>query len=249
MVLREDGDAVIAIGQPAHAWISGQLARAWSPRPEPFAEVCLAAEQHDLGMAASDASPLLNPDTGLPRSFMELPTEVHLELWTRAPQLALAQSRYAALLVSLHGTLLYEYRDFSRASEEVRSRVDAYRDGQRRLQEELAASLRADPMYAPYASDEAIAHNRLLIAAWDAISLMICMGNLPYTVKRPDQIELSALDSDGARVRLDPWPLEPDRLVVRCDGRRLEGRYTSEEELGSALADAPWRTLEFELVP
>ena len=105
MVLREDGDGVIAIGQPAHAWVSGQLARAWGndafPAPEPREEVCLAAEQHDLGMAACDVAPALNPDTGRPQSFLEMPVATHLELWARAPRLARSQSRYPALLVSL----------------------------------------------------------------------------------------------------------------------------------------------------
>src|SRR2546430_17152626 len=109
VILREDGDAVIAIGQPAHAWLSGQLARAWGnerfPAPEPREEVCLAAEQHDIGMAAWDAEPRPNPETGRPLSFMEMPTSVHLELLTRAPRLALAPGRYAALLVSLHSPL------------------------------------------------------------------------------------------------------------------------------------------------
>ena len=58
MLLREDGDAVVCIGQPAHAWLSGQLARNWALDPvEPYEEVCLAAEQHDLGMAEWDALP------------------------------------------------------------------------------------------------------------------------------------------------------------------------------------------------
>ena len=59
MVLREDGDGVLCIGQPAHAWVSGQLARAWGNERfgafAPREEVCLAAAQHDLGMAAWDA--------------------------------------------------------------------------------------------------------------------------------------------------------------------------------------------------
>jgi len=29
MLLRAHDDAVVCIGQPAHAWVSGQLARAW----------------------------------------------------------------------------------------------------------------------------------------------------------------------------------------------------------------------------
>jgi hypothetical protein len=249
MVLRHDGDAIIAIGQPAHAWVSGQLARAWSPPPEPREEVCLAAEQHDIGMAAWDSEPRVNPETGLPTSFMEMPTEVHLDLWTRGPRLALAQGRYAALLVSLHGTLLYEHRDFSRASEDLRRRVEEYRNDQRAFQDGLIASLRADPRYAPYVEGDALERNRRLVAAWDAISLMLCMRNLPYTVARPERIELSALDAEGARVRLDPWPFEPDELVVCCEGRRLVGRFKTDDELRSALASAPWRTLEFELVP
>jgi hypothetical protein len=252
MVLREDGEAVVAIGQPAHAWISGQLARAWGnerfPAPEPREEVCLAAEQHDLGMAAWDSEPRVNPETGRPQSFMEMPTDVHLELWTRAPRLALVQSRYAALLVSLHGTLLYEYRDFSRMPEETRRAVEAYRADQRDLQDELVRSLRGDPRYAPHVEPEALEHNRRLVAAWDAISLMICMRRLPYAIERPAPIELTACDSGGARVSLDPWPFGGDRLLLRCEGRRLEGRFQSDIELRDALAAAPWLTLEFELV-
>jgi hypothetical protein len=253
MVLREDGNAVVAIGQPAHAWLSGQLARNWGnerfPAPEPREEVCLAAEQHDVGMAGWDAEPSLNPSTGLPQSFMEMPTDVHLDLWTRAPQLALVQGRYPALLVSLHGTLLYEYRDFSQAPEEVRRRVDEYRAGQRALQEELIESLRADPRYAPHASEAAVARNRRLVAAWDAMSLMLCMRRLPYTVDAGEAIEMTPLDDEGVRVRLDPWPFGADPVTVRCEGRTLAGRSRSDDELRSALATAPWRTLEFELVP
>ena len=253
MILRDDGAAVIAIGQPAHAWISGQLARAWGndrfPAPEPREEVCLAAEQHDLGMAAWDAAPRLNPETGRPMSFMEMPTEVHLDLWTRAPRLALVQGRYAALLVSLHGTLLYEYRDWSRAPEETRQAVDAYREDQRAFQEELIGSLESDSRYAPYVERETLDHNRRLVAAWDAISLMLCMRRLPYTVERPSRFVLSALDAEGVRARLDPWPFGGETLTVRCEGRRLEGRFQSDDELRAALAAAPWLTLDIELVP
>jgi uncharacterized protein DUF3891 len=253
VILREDGDAVIAIGQPAHAWLSGQLARAWGnerfPAPEPREEVCLAAEQHDLGMAAWDSEPRLNPETGRPMSFLEMPTEVHLELWTRAPRLALVQGRYAALLVSLHGTLLYEYRDWSRAPEETRRAVEAYREDQRELQDELVRSLAADPRYAPYVEPETLDHNRRLVAAWDAISLMLCMRRLPYTIERPERMELSEAGSGGARARLDPWPFGGESLSVRCEGRRLEDRFRTDDELREALAVAPWQTLEIELVP
>src|ERR1700683_1776724 len=98
MLLREQGDAVIAIGQASHAWISGQLARAWGnerfPAPEPREEGGLGGAQHDIGMAEWDLRPTLNRDTGLPHSFIELPVATHIGLWAAAPNKLLSQSRY-----------------------------------------------------------------------------------------------------------------------------------------------------------
>src|SRR5258705_11724462 len=58
----------VAVAQPAHAWISGQLARAWGNERfgtvEPLAEVCLAAEQHDVPWIEWERRPALDPRTG-----------------------------------------------------------------------------------------------------------------------------------------------------------------------------------------
>src|SRR5947209_18957504 len=118
MLLRQDARGVLAIGQPAHAWLSGQLARAWGNEQfgsvEPWEEVCLAAEQHDAGWRTLDLEPSLNPQTGLPHSFMETPIDVHLRLWTEGPRSLLALSRYADLHASSHGCRLYCRRDPTR---------------------------------------------------------------------------------------------------------------------------------------
>lgn len=221
MLLRPDGDAVIAIGQPAHAWLSGQLARAWSPTPRE--EVCLAAEQHDIGMAAWDGAPKLNPETGLPRSFMELELDDHLEIWWRAAPLVIPQSRYAALLVSMHGTALYERRNLDD------DRVRAFLQGQRELQARLGRGF--DP-------DE-VRRDQRLIWTWDSLSLGLLLGWEPFT-----------LNYVGIEVRdgtLDPWPFAQPRVGVRCEGRRLAGRYDQEAAMREALEAAPWVTLEIEL--
>src|SRR5919112_1125479 len=110
MLLRPDGDEFLCIGQASHAWISGQMARAWAEPFEPYEDVCLAAEQHDVGMAEWDLEPSLNPETGLPMGFTEMPFAVHSELWLAAPKKLVTTSAYAAALVSLHGTRLYELR-------------------------------------------------------------------------------------------------------------------------------------------
>jgi len=221
MLLRPDGDDVIAIGQPAHAWLSGQLARAWREPFEPWEEVCLAAEQHDVGMAAWERRPTLNQQTGLPRSFMELTLDEHLEIWWSAAPLVLPQSRYAALLVSMHGTALYERRNRDDA------RVRAFLDGQAELRARLLETLRADPRTAPFAADEIVRRNQQLVWRWDSLSLGLLL--------------------EWEQLGLDPWPFREDRVSLRCEGRRLSGRFDDEEAMRAALDAAPWVTLELDL--
>src|SRR5260370_36187112 len=99
MLLRQDGSGVLAIGQPSHAWLSGQLARAWGNDRfglvEPLEEVCLAAEQHDVGWDARELEPLYDPDTGYPRSVMAVPLDVHLHLFIDGRRRTVSQSRYS----------------------------------------------------------------------------------------------------------------------------------------------------------
>ncbi len=50
---------MLLISQPAHAWVTGQMARQWGN--EQFVtlmeEVCLAAEQHDIGFRSWEEAP------------------------------------------------------------------------------------------------------------------------------------------------------------------------------------------------
>ena len=229
MLVRPDGDAVVCIGQPAHAWLSGQLARAWSPRPEPWEEVCLAAEQHDVGMASWDAAPELNPATGLPYAFTEMPLATHLRLWTEAPSRMIPQSRYAALLVSMHGTALYGMRDLEKMDPGEAGAVRSYLEGQRVLQERLGAGF--DP--------EQVRRNQKLLWLWDFLSLGLLLGWAPSSL---DGVTLS-------EDTIEPWPFEGPRVVLRTEGRRLEGRFDDEGEMRAALEAAPWVDLEFALTP
>jgi hypothetical protein len=250
LLLREHNGGVIAIGQASHAWISGQLARAWGNAHfgavAPWEEVCLAAEQHDIGMSAWDLAPTRNPDTGLPHSFIEMPLAVHLRLWTEGPPRLLSQSRYAALLVSMHGRRLYERRDLSRLSNSAADAVRAFIETRREFEAELLASLDPDP--------ELIARNSQLIWIWDYMSLALCLDWLPATVRKvptedePVDLILRATDKPR-RLALDPWPCAEQAVTVRCEGRGLTGTYRTDGALAEAFASAPWHTLSFELAP
>ncbi len=235
MLLCRHADELIAVGQPAHAWVSGQLARAWgNPRfgaPDPHEEVCLAAEQHDAGMAAWETRPTLNPESGLPRSFMELTLDEHLEIWWSAAPLVMAQSAYAALLVSMHGTALYERRDLSRLAPSDVEKVQGFLAGQRELQEHLGAALDAD---AP-----GVRRNQRLIWTWDSLSLGLLLGWEPFTLAAVPTADGES-DVDVRNRSLDPWPFATPTVTLRYDGRRLGGRYADEAAMRRALAAAPW---------
>jgi hypothetical protein len=256
VVIREDGDGWIAIGQPAHAWVSGQLARAWGnarfPVPEPREEVCLAAEQHDLGMAAWDAAPALNAETGRPQSFQEMSVATHVELWARAPRVARSQSRYLALLVSLHGTTLYGMRDLEHEPPAVAATLREYFDRQRAVQDELLGTLRDDPRYAAHATAEAVDRNRRFVFAADGLSLALCMDRFPATMRDVPAAGGATdvtIDGTGPYATVDPWPFRAERVDVHCDGRRLTGRFDDEAAMRAALDAAPWLTLSFRLSP
>jgi hypothetical protein len=240
VVLRRDREGAIAIGQPSHAWLSGQLARAWGndsvPAPEPFEEVCLAAEQHDIGMAAWDLAPTLNAETGLPHSFMEMPLDDHLALWSAAAGKLVRQSAYAALLVSMHGTALYEMRDLDRMDPEDAAKVRRFLAERREEQDALLAALGVDR--------EAVRRNQRLIWTWDYVSLGLCLDWAPA-----DGPDIRMEPAGEMRVALGPWPFRERSLTVRCEGRRLAGGYSSEAEMRAALDRAPLVPLAWELLP
>jgi hypothetical protein len=217
MLVRPDGDSVLCIGQASHAWISGQMARAWAAPFEPHEEVCLAAEQHDVGMAEWDLAPTLNPDTGLPHGFTEMPFEVHSRLWLEAPTKLVTTSVHAAALVSLHGTRLYELREPTPEVEDFLRRQEEFRRG--------LGFERAD-----------LEPGSTLVWIWDYLSLAALLG-------WEGEVEGYRVDGRG----VTPWPFREPTLTVRCEARRLAGRFSDEERMRDALARVPAETLELQL--
>lgn len=258
----DEQHGLIVITQPAHAHVSGQLARAWgnafvgefSPREE----VCLAAELHDIGWLAWEASPTLNSETGTPHSFLDLPTKAHIDIWSGAARTMLVLNRYAALLVSLHGTGLYARYGAKRDSQpqQVRDIVQRFMDDLRLLQQELIEELLCDAWYAPFADERIIDRNRRLLAAWDVMSLNICMGiREPHIIAHVPSVDgettitMQPLDTRPDHVAVHPWPFRDSSVSVRFDGRVLKERFTDEAHMRMALDQAAWLSLTATLEP
>jgi hypothetical protein len=260
MLYRESAEGRIAITQPMHAWVSGQLARAWGNQQfgevRPREAVCLAAEQHDIGHIPWEQMPRLNERTGLPYSFYEMPRQWHVQLWSVAARMVLPQGRYAALLVSLHGTVLYESYDPAKDTPENAQTVEAYLTQERAFQQELITSLRSDAFYAPYATDEMIVHNRRLIQLWDALSLYICFARQQAQIIQqvptaiiPTTLTITPRNDEATQFTVTPWPFSANEVILTYEGRYLNETFSDEAVMRETLQRAPWVTLETRLLP
>lgn len=246
MLLRRDEEGVLAIGQLSHAWLSGQLARAWGnerfPGPDPREEIALGAEQHDIGWAQFDLAPGISARSGLPRSFLETSVEEHLEIWSGAPDRLLSVSEHAALVVSLHGGALSELRLQAAADGEhlLRQHIAAEHERQARLRQRLGIS------------EEQTRLIQRQMWTWDGLSLALCHGWDPFAAHEvPERDGLGEVElriaGDGS-ITLDPWPFSVPTVEVRCEGRRLADSYQSEDSMQRDLEEAPRTTLTFRLV-
>jgi Protein of unknown function (DUF3891) len=263
MVLRHDRAGVLAVGQASHAWLCGQLARAWGNERfgavEPLDEVALGAEQHDVGMARWDLEPARHPETGLPKSFMEMGAQANAGLWSRGPQRLVTQSRYAALLAIMHGRRLYQGFDLDRASAADAAAVTAFRRHAAELEGSLLEALRGDPLTAPHAGAERLARNSQLVWTWDLVSLTLLSDWAPRTLEAVPTADGGAVDIALDAVAgkpgrdlvhsLDPWPFSTPEVRVHCEGRRLTQGLPDDDALARGLAQAPWETVEFTLAP
>lgn len=258
MLARPQDDGRLFIGQPAHAWLSGDLARAWGNETfgtfAPREEVCAAAAQHDIGMTSYDLAPTLNESTGYPATFMEMPRELHVGCWSGAAESLLPQSRYVALLVSLHGTGLYGYVNLEGENERTKRLVHDHLHREQELQERLIEELRDDPLYRDAVETRRLARNKRLIQVWDLMSLRICMGFSSEVVERVPTVDDNAplmmtASDEGSTIELGPWPFREQEVHLAIEGRLLVRPARTHEELRAMWEAAPFRSLRFTLRP
>lgn len=224
MLFRLAQPVPLAISQPAHAWISGQLLRAWAtPLPEP---VLLAAEQHDIGWLDWETDPGFDPATGRPFLFRHLGAAVHAPMWARGIERARAAwGTHVGLLVSRHGCVIYtRFTDRSRMAPADADAAERFLATQRAFQAGWAEALGLD--------DAQLARETALIALSDTLSLALC-GEVaaPVALELPDgpRLQLEPTDTPD-RFTLDPWPFRPGPLVVEAEARPMppEARFADE---------------------
>ena len=177
-----------------------------------------------------------------------------MAIWRGAARRLLAQSRYAALLVSLHGTSLYERIDPDAYPPEVAAAIRDYVAGEQALQASLSAGLDAAE----------VDRNRRLLLALDRFSLALCHGRATTLEELGAPIAVApapearrrggARRPRGAAGDGDRAPGRSRRGRSRRSGwssaaRRAASRVRSRDAgaARAALAAAPWVPLRWEL--
>jgi Protein of unknown function (DUF3891) len=267
MILQDRGDHLLVIRQTDHGVLSGFFARAWGndhfARPELLESFCLAVREHDNGWAEWELEPELDPKTRIPYTFMSIPTEQHVALYLRGIERLVDVDRYAALLVSLHCSGLY---DRARATmpgfsaKYVKSSesqlVNDFLQKLKLQQLRLKVDLRTNPATKVFAEEKSLERYSRLLESLDRLSLCFCMNTLESVTI--DDVPLSgeseAIDwvlrsGDNNGVILAPYPFRKSPLEVSILARRLpKCLYGNNLDFQRALALAPYFALNFTLL-
>ena len=245
MLVRDAGEAWQIVLQTDHADLCAELARAWRPRPEPFGSVLTATERHDDGWAVWEQAPLVEPETGRPLNFLDVPVPAHLTFYRACIAAVSDQDPYAGLLISMHGAGIYRQRygtdlalSLTRAAEVAEQVEEFVAEQEASHPVRLAATGHSD--------DERWADYHLL-QLYDRLSLYFCMRD----VENGESWEIGdyRLAPLGPwRVTVDPYPFvdSPARfsLVRRLVPKRARTQSEFPAEFFALAAERVEITVE-----
>lgn len=249
MIIRADGRGLTLIRQTEHAHLCGEMTEAWGNEGfepvRPLGAVALAAAEHDNGWAEWENTPRLNPETGRPYTYIDIPIDQHQEIYRRGITRVIARDRYAGLLVSFHGSSLYSrFRSGQPGAKE-------FLEEQRGVQHLLLDAMRVDSGLRAFCEERVVTTNRDLVFAWDTLSLFLCHDDawMDFLV--------SPCDYSGGRTRmavarqgdawvLDPYPFRVTPLALFAKALRTDRtEFEDDADLRTALEDAEEVELAF----
>ena len=229
MILRPEGEKLLAIAQADHAALAGRIMERWAldgltvnPRRR---EVLLAVAEHDNGWEAIDQKPLVDAATGRLMDFLSATTVAKQEVWPRGIA-SLSHAPYAAALVAQHAAHIYARFRGDAEWDSFFADMEAQRDRYVAL---AGASL--DELLRDYA----------FVRVGDLLSLTFCNA---WTDAKTDEFGYTAR-LEGTNLTVQPDPFEGHSFVLEIRARELPKQvYASEAEATAAFEAAPGRLLQ-----
>jgi uncharacterized protein DUF3891 len=225
MIIRPHGQSELAITQPDHAALAGDIMGAWRtdglPASPRRGAILRAVAEHDSGWRTIDTAPLTDDATGRILDFMGVPETVRRGVWPSAID-ALSGTPYAAALVAHHAAYVYARYRPERAWTPFFADMEALRDRYLRA----AAPLTLADLLADYR----------FLRMGDLISLAFCMGGTEtpanewgYVIRRVD-----------TRMIITPDPFAGDDVPFEIVARALPRiAFRSPAEVREAWVTAP----------
>lgn len=268
MIVRRTPEAFVLVHQLDHAALSGLFARHWGggpfAAPEPRESVILAAARHDEGWRDQDAQPLYDAARRGPAHFRTVDVRTHIPLYRAGIERIVGLDPYAGLLVSMHGSGIYQGRygagpvRMRTQTEDVRAVMDAFVAEQEALQ--AALKRRLWPGYGRRRLFErAVWTHYELLQIWDLLSLFVCLDRhetprqaLGPAPSAPDgeDITLRVESTGEATVRVDPWPFDRPALEVTVPATAIPLRpYESHRALREAVEAGTDAAIRCRVVP
>ncbi len=236
----------ILVPQAEHARLAGGLASVWADGAlasiDPHAEVIAAITHHDDGWKDWDAIPDVDPETGRPFSFIEMPLATSIDIWRRSIYLACSRGYLAAHMVSAHFTALLQKAStrWSRDSLRFQNSRQFLDDQSDHREIWLAQWQQGQPRVRTRAmADLALGY----LQFFDMLSLWFCGAprSEPQSFATPTGGQILVVPKSDLRFKLEPWPLAENEWHWTVPARSVPAaRYASRE----ALATTPSEPVE-----
>jgi len=221
MIVRPAKNGLQLITQPDHAQLAARIvehAVALNAHPRREA-ILLAVAEHDNGWAEEDAAPIVNPTTGHPADFVNVPEAVRHRVWPRAVR-RLAPHPWTAALVAEHAVVVYDRFRVEDGWTSFFSAMEGARDQMVR-----ASGLTSSELVSDY----------VFVRVGDLISLLFCMA-----VSQPQHIGDWSVHITGDRVVVSPDLFGGQSIPIEIRAREIPNRtFESDEDLRAAVRAAP----------
>ncbi|MFD3001303.1 DUF3891 family protein [Pontibacter toksunensis] len=225
------------IYQQAHGVLAAQLAYQLKPELQCryWVETVIAIANHDNRQKTWRGKDGLTP-AGAPADFTLLPTT--LEQAQALMHAVRFQSRWVAMLTSMHMSYLYESQRGQQKG------INLFLDEQQALQKECRQGLGVSQKEAAQA---------YAIMQWcDRLSLILCRHELPADERAleitqgPDGETYFVKRLQNTSVNVEPWPFSAPQLQVQVEYRVLEQlQFKNDAGLAKALHQAEAQSLEW----
>jgi hypothetical protein len=231
MIVAKPESELRLVTQPDHARIAAEILSLWCadgvpdhPRRD---ELLFAVREHDNGWQEADAAPRIDPSSGRPYTFYEIPGEMRIEIWRRCVRRCADGRPWPALLIATHADRLHRDRRGRPDWEEYFGELD-------QLLEELRARAEVEGLGA-----DALETDYRWLRLADNLSLTACGAELDGSSARrePDRLVLDPFPFAGTTTFTIPCRHIPDR------------RYESDSDLTIELASAHWTNFKVRFAP